>query len=318
MAAKWERSIMDAVDANDADQLDKLLGRTKVHLSLDFLIGKFTPLTTVIIHGHIGIVEKLLFAGASVDFPDGYGTPLETSVYCNNTEACHLLLNRGANVNAINKHQWQALHVAIDSSYYQIARLLLENEAEIFAPESSLGLDSPFTLALKKSRPRFVNLFLDHCEKIHEHLSFKLLFKKAIEELSEECAIAILRRGYYAAKKSSEASKSSMSFFEVAAGYGMWKLMTYMVELNPQLMQEEWLVYNRIPVKLKQHLKFVSWLGECRKQPASLVKLCRSTVLIQLDNYYITKITKLPLPNALQRYLAAVKSAYNDVSDMTD
>ena len=189
MASEWQQSVMAAVDAKDADQLDKLLGGTSVHYTLDFVIGKFTPLSTAIIYVQNYIVEQLLRAGASVDFPDGYGTPLETSIYCGNTETCCVLLNHGANVNAVNNYQWQALHVAIDYSNYEIASLL-ENGAEIFVPESSLGLDSPFTLALQTCQPRFVNLCLDHCDKILEHVSFELLFKKAIEEIEYQSPIA--------------------------------------------------------------------------------------------------------------------------------
>ena len=65
-----------------------------------------------------------------------------------------------------------------------------------------------------------------------------------------------------------------------------------------------------IPKSCFKFQTFISWLTEYRKQPPSLVKLCRYTILSQLDSFYMPKIDALPLPKSLKAFLKAVESAY--------
>ena len=125
---------------------------------------------------------------------------------------------------------------------------------------------------------------------------------------SEECAIFTLQYGYY--PRLSADFTFNKSCFHKAADRGLIKLMSFMLESNPHFMQEDWLVHKDLPTELLQHSEFVLWLAEQRKHPQSLVKLCRSRILTQLDTYYILKVAELPLPNALKTFLKNVESAY--------
>ena len=319
MAVEWKQSVMDAVVAKDVEQLRELLESANTQQSLDFTINeKYSPLSQAIDDRHSRIVELLLSAGANANFVDGYGdeTPLMLSVEgrSRNTEIPRLLLNHNVDVNAVSKYQLQALHWAMSFAPDETVTMLLEYGAEIHNPGNKLVGVSPFTLALKLGRPGLVNLFLDHCDKIHVHVPLELLFKTAISLRSEECAVVILRRGYFQVRKSLE-FKAGISCFEAAAGCGLRKLMGSMVELNPQFLQEKWLVDERVPFKLEQHPEFVSWLVKCRKQPPSLVKLSRCTVLAHLTTYSMAESMQLPLPKSLKEYLGSnsMESSYEEV-----
>ena len=121
------------MDAGDAAQLAKLLeNANKQHRYLDFMVGMFTPLTQAVYNRKSDLVEQLLCAGASVDFPDHYlKTPLMHAAYSADKDISHVLLSHGANVNAMNEIKLQALHYAIRSNNVPVASLLLENGAEL-------------------------------------------------------------------------------------------------------------------------------------------------------------------------------------------
>ena len=306
---------MDAVRAGDAAPLAKLLeSANKQRGYLDFTEGMYTPLTQAACNKNSDLVEQLLCAGADVDFYDDYcQTPLMHAAFSADKHISHVLLNHGARVNAMNGDRWQALHYSVISNDVQTASLLLENGAELqrlknFKDVILLYDKSPFHVAVDSKFPHFLPLLLHHADKRRIPISLDILYNKAIQYHSEECAIFILQQGSY--PRSSHDIRSNWSCFRRAADDGLIKLMSFMLELNPRFMQEDWLVNEDFPVRLHRHSDFVSWLADQRKDPSSLVKLCRSRILAQLDTHYTRKVAELPLPSALKSFLQNVESTY--------
>ena len=304
---------MDAVHAGDPAQLAKLLeGANTHHGSLNFIVGMYTPLTRAVCNNNSDLVKQLLCAGAHVDFYDNMGrTPLMEAAWYPDKDISHVLLNHGANVNAMHaQHKWQALHYSILSNDVEMASLLLENGAELYDLENLNDQydDSPFHFATTLKSPHFLQLLLHYADKRKMHVSLEILCNKAIQYNSEECAIFTLQQGYYA--RSLADFSSNKSCFHKAADRGLTKLMSFMLELNPCFMQEDWLVNEDFPVRLHERSDFVSWLADQRKDPSSLVKLCRSRLLAQLDTYYTRKVAELLLPNSLKTFLKNVESTY--------
>ena len=306
---------MKAVYAGDAVQLDKLLeSATKQHASdkcLDFMVGECTPLMlAVCLKKDSHLLEKLLCAGANADFGgNNFRTPLlhAASGDSGYKDIVHVLLSHGANVNAMDSSKYQALRYTILSDNLQTASLLLESGAELHHPDQSKSNNFQFVLLWK--RPHLLKFLLHHAEKRGMHISLEILYNMAVNCLSEECAILILKQGCYLHPKLSADTLSYRSCFHEASCHDLIKLMGFLLELNPHFMQEDWLVQKDLPADLRLHSDLVSWLSEQRKHPPSLVRLCRSRILAQLDTYYTQKVTELPLPNALKTFLINVESA---------
>ena len=308
----WRIEVMAAVNAGDAAQVAELLESANKHGSLDFTGHLYTPLTQAVHRKNRDMVEQLLCAGARVDFYDDWGrTPLMEAAWHPDKDICHVLLRHGANVNAMHEqHKWQALHHSIMSNDVQVASLLLENGAELYDLENLNDQhdDSPFHFAIILKSPHFLQLLLHYADRKKKHVSLEILCNKAIQYDSEKCAIFTLQQGYY--PRWSADFSSNRSCFHEAAHRGLIKLMSFMLEFNPHFMQEDWLVQKDFPAGLHEHSDFVLWLADQRKYPSSLVKLCRSRILAQLDTYYTRKVAELPLPNTLKTFLKNVESTY--------
>ena len=229
------------------------------------------------------------------------------AVIYENYKMCCLLLHHGADVNIRSDTQKTALYYAAARGG-QITSLLLRNGAEIQKPiktcnevdSSPLGSAIIGSTILTRNAASF-RLLLDHCIGRNIKVALEPLFEFTIEWERQKCAKIILQRGYYPVRNELDEN------FCKAAQKRMVKLMRIMINLNPQFMQEEWLVLKCIPSKLAKNVKFVSWLVECRKQPPNLLQLCRSTILTQLESYYLAKIDALPLPKSLKTFLATVE-----------
>ena len=232
---------MYAVFAGDETQLDKLLESANTHC-LDFMgekFGELTPLTLAVSNKHSDLVEKLLYAGASVDFYDGnHQTPLMCAAK-KNKDIANVLLRNGANVNATDGCRYQALHYTIRYDKVQTASLLLESGADLHHLQHSRN---HFKSALIWDRPHLLKLLLHHAYKRRMHISLKTLYNRAIEYAKEECAIVTLKQGYYPHLKSSADTLSYRSCFHEASCHDLIKLMGFLLELNPHFMQEDWLV----------------------------------------------------------------------------
>ena len=296
---------MLAIDIKDASALTEVIKSSTEH-TLDFIQSSFTPLTKSVFHGYHAKLERLLHAGASVDFQDDNGwTPLMIAAFHGDIHSCHLLLDHGADVNMKNGST-SALIQAACNGKYDVACLLLQHGAQPCDSWLEFG-NSAFASAIIWDQCNIVNLFLNYFNERDIQLPLQLLFNLAIERSSEECAILFLEQGIFPGNTSLQ----TRSVFHMAAEKGQIKLMILMVELNPHFLQEEWLVEKQVPPKLQKENQFTSWLSEYRKQVPSLMKLCKSAILSQLDSYYKPKIAKLPLPNSLRIYMSLLVPSCN-------
>ena len=269
MADDWKQSVIDAVKTNDASKLDTLLKNTNEERRyLDFKIGKVSPLTCAIGKGQIDMVEQLLHAGASVEFPGPFNrTPLMEAAYHENTDICSLLLKHGANinVNSKNKHNWQPLDIAIFLGDVKTTAVLLDNGADIYDPTKPTDqLESSFIFISICSRPPgFITLVLDHCYKKDIRLSLDLLLRMCIQFCNEKSAIAMLQHGYFPHQRLSYYIKydTYLSFHKFVRA--VRRVMGFLIELNPWFLQEEWLKDEYIPM-VRDHNPdlFPGWLNE--------------------------------------------------------
>ena len=320
---------MDAVHSGNTDLLEELLKNID-NQNLDFHVFNYfgnhigiwseSPLTGAIRGENYDMVEQLLCAGADVNFQEESGfTPLMEACWLKNFDICQLLLKHGANVHLIStfgSSDSTALFWAGCFGDLEIVKLLLEHGAHIFDP--SLQVEeaiarSPIATPVLYDHPQIANFFLEQYKTEEEPYLFcvclLILFDVALGLGSEKCAIAVLKEGYYPAWEG-----LNEPYFRMAANHGMIELMSLLVGMNAQFVQEDWLIQKQLPDKLVQHTDFVSWLVEYRKQTPSLQKLCKSRILYQLVSYhsswYMPKIDALPLPKILRTYLAAVEPAY--------
>ena len=299
---------MAAVYNRDAANLEQLL-KTTDNQELDFLWRKQAPLVVAAVCKEYVLVEKLLRAGASVNFPNGGGyTALMHATMNGSMDICNLLLKHGADVHASYTNvPFTALHYAAHSGELISAALLLEHGAKIH--DSTIPWyeqTSPINVAIQSRKPEMLSFLLEYCKKADIEIPLSLIFVEATYRGSQECAIIALKQGYY--PESIRSAKGT--WFQMAADTGSVKLVSVLVELNPHFLQEDWLIQNQLPEKLIAHPDFCDWLVGYRKQPPCLQKLCRSVILSQLVVYYIPKVGELPLPRLLKTYLTAVESAY--------
>ena len=276
MRGNWQQSIMDAVSHHDAAELEQLIKTTK-NQSLHFYLGIYSPLIKAVENWDYFITEKLLCAGANVNSRDKYGvTPLLEAANNGNVNICRLLLKHGANVHATEyKWPYTALHYAALSGHSKTAALLLEHGAKIY-DSTKLWHDqiSPIRVVIQGEKSKMLNFLLEYCNKTDMEIPLPLIFQEATQEGSDECAIIALKEGYYPLS----IVEPHITCFKMAADTGSLKLMGVLVELNPHFLQDDWLIQNQLPRKLKEHPDFCEWLVEYKKQPPCLQKLCRSSL----------------------------------------
>ena len=317
---------MDAVKKGDATLLSNVLKRNDIN-ELDFHFEISTPLTEAIWRKQKDTVKILLCAGAGVEYPDKFGrTPLMVCAKYGLTDIAGPLRHHGANVHtSMRKHYgFQALHFAARHGTCDTAALLLNHGAEIYDPAGPWKEleNSPILQSIACNHPRLIELFLDLSAKCNHRIPLKLALSISIDHFSEKCAIIFLKQGVFIQKNEtiirmgfvivSDVSAINASYFYLAADNGLVELMGLLAELNPLMLQEEWLVEESIPKTLRRRKsKFLYWLLEYRKEPSSLVKLCKSTICAHLGDYYISKVHELPLPKPLKSFLASIWSPYS-------
>ena len=235
-------------------------------------------------------------------------------------EMCSLLLKHGANLFAVNK--FCGLDTAMD-------RAVRCNNVEAVTAFLQHAAENPSKAAIKMIRsglrgaafwgyPSMLNLFLDHCRKFSIRIPLKLLLDDAIHKYNlhqgvnglEEYAILVLHQGCYPKSRETNIFKPYGSCFQKACDCGLTNVMGHLVELNPQFLQEDWLIQIDFSAELEQHSSFLSWLMEYRKQPPDLRKLCKSIIISQLGTQYILQVDNLPLPKALRTFLQVVETTY--------
>ena len=315
MAKDWKVRIMNTVRTRNTVLLEEMIASCSTPL-LDFRFGTSplsgsTPLTTAAEKRHYHIAGQLLRAGATVDYPDEHGfTPLMAAAYCHNIDLCKLFLSYGADVNATSELSITrtALHAAVISSSYKIATLLLKHGARCLDSEESSNATNKVSVidcAMHFGNVNLLELFLDNVLQQGYTAPLESSFNKALELQDEDCAITILRKGYYPLQQF--AQSPSTTLFQSATSKGFFQLVKLLIELDPLVLQEEWLVEKNLARKRMQKTDFTYQLCLRRTQPPRLKGLCRSRILVQLAPCYSLKIKELPLPKPLQTFLRCVE-----------
>ena len=116
-----------------------------------------TLLATAISLGHFDWVAAMLKAGADVDRPKSKGimTPLMTAAHLNKANIARLLLESGANVNAVvgnQKYRFTALYYAASKGYRNMIRLLLNAGAGRVIPMKARQLVEKSNRIFKNAR----------------------------------------------------------------------------------------------------------------------------------------------------------------------
>lgn len=105
-----------------------------------------SPLTSAALAGFPGMVDLLLAHGADIEYREqGGSTPLIRVVYSEPTrESClKVLLDKGANVNAVNNSGLTALAFAVRDAKTTLISLLLDHHAEVDARVSARNWSDP-------------------------------------------------------------------------------------------------------------------------------------------------------------------------------
>ena len=314
MEDERKKSVMVAVETGDSILLGELLKSTNmqdsnVHAEINL------ALMHAVLNEKNDIVEQLLLDGADADFLDCHGyTPLVRAILVGNLEICNLLLKSGANVHdtvvcSIYTHTPNpALYYAVCVRNVDIVALLLEHGAYIFNPSleppKTFG-NSPIPAACKGNCYEILDYFLQHRKAEGRPLPLRPLFKMTMKYDSEDCAIVVLMEGYCPLQ-----DVPYESCFKMAAAKGMTEVMSFLLGMDTQFMQEDWVIGEQLPNKLKLYRDFVSCLLEYRKQRpfASLQSRCKARICKELGEYYVPKIDALCLPKALKTYLAIIES----------
>ena len=301
--------VFRAVRKNSSVFLDELL-KYKDMQSLDYFgENGYSPLSYAVFKCRYQMTEQLLCAGADVNFVDNNGrTPLMEAARDGYLGICRLLIHHGANINAKGtSYHRTALENAVGLDRYEIASFLLDNGAKPYNPSRTF-VYSPLALASYCESDNILKLLLNHCSKTNQILPLAHMFNRSLKHFSDNHAILVLKYGYYPLVKSDISPYSSLLY--KAACCGFVQTMSFMVEINPHFLQEEWLIKGPFPGPLRLHAAYKSWLVEYRKQVPCLQKLCKSKILSQVESNYKFKVLELPLPKLLHKYLCVVNSTY--------
>ena len=229
---EWRRNVMETVETQDGIQLQQLLQYSKQQ-SLDYSIGRYSPLTRAACLKSCNIIEQLLLAGAHVDFPKDCGqTPLMITASNGNIHMSELLLKYDANVNARNhkKVYLSVLCYAVRVSNARTVALLLEHGALAYdSSKEEVRAAAPMHTAIQYKSPCMLKLLLDHADKINRRIPPAEFVSPIFTWGSEKCAIVFMQEGYY----------PKPEWFHCVTYYNMPKLMSLLVEINPHYLQRE-------------------------------------------------------------------------------
>lgn len=127
-----------------------------------------TALHWAVYHNDVGLIDRLLAAGADAKAQNDYGaTPLAEAAVVGNAAVVRGLLKAGADANSANADGQTALMIAARSSNLEVAQLLLDHGANVNAREHWRG-QTALMWAAAESQPEMVRLLLKHHANVNE------------------------------------------------------------------------------------------------------------------------------------------------------
>ena len=267
-----------------------------------------TPLYCAMRNNDIPLFKLLLRAGADVNVnltqlrsdEAMQFTPLMMAVDLENMECCKLLVKYGTTKVNLN----YAVEFAASYDKLNFVKYFTEEcGVDILTPDvlvEILGNDSAKTLEF--CLQHCVGLFGDRIWWMKDPFSPTVLLK-AICSSAFNCIEVLLRWG--------SLTNYNPDFPELdplhgAAHYGDIRSMKLVVEYQPQFLQAEWFLNEKIPHALtdtEEGAEFVDTLQKIRKNPIRLDLMCRVTIIQQLGSNPFPKVQKLKLPRILRDFL---------------
>ena len=218
------------------------------------------------------------------------------------------------------------------------ARIIPENHATIHGNLEILQLlvKHGFTISdqviqniMKARYPDLLEYCLEHIYQQHgdtlqwhEATMTSLMRIRAEDpkkQCDERCFAVLLQWGMYTATPFIDYNKESALY--TAFNGGAIKTMRMLVELRPSCLKERWLVEGDIPQpqvnlnftyhqyfnflehNVKECQKFAVTMIEKRKNPCSLMILCRAKIIQSLGYKPFTKIPELPIPKVHKDFI---------------
>ncbi len=161
-AAIWRRKAISDWASNwweNDKKLNRWLKEKGFESVNDDSGGTLMPLQRAIMDDNLLLVKLLLNAGAQVNAIFGDSTPLHYAAMKGNEDIVKLLLERGADLEATDVYQGTSLYSAIEGKSEATVRLLLDKGANLKAKDSD-G-DTPLHWAAIRGAEDIVKLLLD-------------------------------------------------------------------------------------------------------------------------------------------------------------
>jgi len=107
--------------------------------------------------GDNAVIETLCLAGANVTATNDHWTPLHIAASSNHADACRILLEHKAPINAKNHLGETALHIAAEEGYAPACQVLLQAKADVTIKNNN---NKPAIKLVPEGRRDIVKLFL--------------------------------------------------------------------------------------------------------------------------------------------------------------
>jgi hypothetical protein len=266
--------------------------------------------------------EILVNAGADINDPgwSGLPPPITLSIIYRDLNMCKLLVSLGADLTCSYLKHYErsshysesALHRAIDaeSALYkaihagpEYVTYLLEQGAELPNQEANAWYCKPFYRETVCATPDILNAFLDGYKRMDRQLPWILLINFAFRYEMEDPIVAILQREYHLWVENN--SRYIKAIFKVAVNEQFTKVMHLLIEQQPQIVHEAWMLEIQVKETLDatKHKEFLSLFDSLRSQPLTLQLICKTQILRQLGPNSEPLINQLELPHILKDYL---------------
>ena len=306
--------IIEAAEDNNTALVKLLAQEALVKVNLEVAHGgRPTPLISAVRKNNAGMVKVLLEAGANPNlFITGVqiDSPLIAAVETNSIPISRLLMENccNANLSLAAKHRnFSAMHSALNNGELVMIKYLVEEaEADIFAVQ---GMFLEHAITLDKSK--VLDYLLQHAYNLRgndiswfgsaqhraddEDAEFCLAgfpLHRAVDVNAESCVAVLLRWGINNVIPSG-------SVFELAVRYGRIKSINMLKKLNPQYLQEDWLLQKQSLSWYENKYIYLEEISKERKNPPRLDVLCRAEILYELGYNPVSKAENLPLPRML-------------------